>query len=136
MRNLKFKYNNLKNTYARLEEACEVYDGKDDMIRDSVIQRFEFTYELVYRTLQEYMKYEGVILENSFPRTIFKTAYANNIIDNEKLWLGLIEDRNATSHIYSEKLADPIADRICKDYLVIIGNLVERLEKVIINDLL
>ena len=131
MRNLKFKYANLKKAYTRLQEACQVYDGKDDMIRDSVIQRFEFTYELTHRTLQEYMRYEGVILENSFPRTIFKTAYANNLIDSEKLWIKLIEDRNATSHIYSEKLADPIANRICKDYVVIIGNLIEKLEEAI-----
>lgn len=131
MRNLKFKYDNLKRAHARLQEACQVYDGKNDMIRDSVIQRFEFTYELTHRMLQEYMKYEGVTIENSFPRTIFKTAYANNLIDSEKLWLKLIEDRNATSHIYSEKMADPIADRICKDYVVIIGDLIKKVEEAI-----
>ncbi len=132
MRNLKFKFDNLKKAHTRLKEACQVYDGKDDMIRDSVIQRFEFTYELTHRTLQEYMRYEGVALANSFPRTIFKTAYANNLIDQEQLWLKLIEDRNATSHIYSEKLAKPIADRICNDYVLIIGQLIAKLEEAII----
>jgi len=131
MRNLKFKYTNLKKAYTRLQEACQAYDGKDDMIRDSVIQRFEFTYELTHRTLQEYMKYEGLTLENSFPRTIFKTAYANNLIDSEELWLKLINDRNTTSHIYSEKMAGPIVSRICNDYVVIIGRLIEKLEETI-----
>lgn len=118
---------NLQRAYLRLKEACDFYDGKDDMIRDSVIQRFEFTYELAHKTLQEYMKYEGITLENSFPRTIFKTAYANNLVEHEQLWIQLLEDRNLTSHIYSEKLADAIANRIQNNYVHIIGELVTRL---------
>lgn len=131
MKNLDFKYMNLEKAYQRLKEACEVYDGKNDMIRDSVIQRFEFTYELTHKTLQEFMKYEGVTLENSYPRTIFKKAYINHLIDKEQVWMSLLEDRNATSHIYSEKLADEIANRIQKEYVVAIGILVERIQKAI-----
>lgn len=116
MRDLDFKYMNFEKATRRLEEAVHVYDYKNDMIRDSIIQRFGFTYELAHKTLQAFMKYEGVTLENSFPRTIFKKAFANHLIEDEGLWLRLLEDRNATSHIYSEKLADEIAHRICKDY--------------------
>lgn len=116
MRDLDFKYMNFQKATKRLEEAVHVYDYKNDMIRDSIIQRFEFTYELAHKTLQSFMKYEGVTLENSFPRTIFKKAFANHLINDEMLWLKLLEDRNATSHIYSEKLADEIVYRICTDY--------------------
>lgn len=116
MRNLDFKYMNFEKATKRLEEAISVYDYKNDMIRDSIIQRFEFTYELAHKTLQEFMKYEGVTLENSFPRTIFKKAFVNHLIEDEALWLKLLEDKNATSHIYNEKLADEIAHRICTDY--------------------
>ena len=75
------------------------------------------------------MKYLGVTLENSFPRTIFKKAYVNNLISDELVWISLLEDRNSTSHIYNEKLADEIADRIVNKYVVAIGELVENLEK-------
>ncbi len=40
------------------------------------------------------MKYLGVTLENSFPRTIFKKAYVNNLISDDKVWINLLEDRN------------------------------------------
>ena len=131
MRSIDFKYMNLKKAYNRLKEVSDLYDGKDDIIRDSLIQRFEFTYELTHKTLKEFMKYLGVSLENSFPRTIFKKAYVNNLISDDKVWINLLEDRNSTSHIYNENLADEVADRVVKYYVDAIGELVDNLEKLL-----
>lgn len=131
MRSIDFKYMNLKKAYSRLNEVSDLYDGKDYIIRDSLIQRFEFTYELTHKTLREFMKYLGVTLENSFPRTIFKKVYVNNLISDDKVWINLLEDRNSTSHIYNENLADEVADRIVKYYVDAIGELVDNLEKLL-----
>ncbi|MEG0086675.1 MAG: nucleotidyltransferase substrate binding protein [Niameybacter sp.] len=122
---------NLEKAYNRLQEACDVYDGQNDMIRDSVIQRFEFSYELSHKVLCEFLKYEGVTLPNTFPRTIYKKAYVSGLLEEEKVWLQLLEDRNATSHIYNEKLADEIAGRICTIYVQEIGGLVKKLKEMI-----
>ncbi|WP_286909451.1 nucleotidyltransferase substrate binding protein [Clostridium sp. UBA1652] len=127
MRSVDFKFMNLKNAYSRLKEVSDIYDGKNDIIRDSLIQRFEFTYELTHKTLKEFMKYLGVTLENSFPRTIFKKAFVNNLISDDKVWINLLEDRNLTSHIYNENMADEIADRIVTKYVSAIEELVENL---------
>lgn len=131
MRSIDFKYMNLKKAYDRLLEVSKLYDGNDDIIRDSLIQRFEFTYELTHKTLREFMKYLGVTLENSFPRTIYKKAYVNNLVSNDKVWISLLEDRNSTSHIYSENLANEIANRIVNEYVNAIGELVDNLEKLL-----
>ena len=131
MRNLDFKYMNLKRAYDRLKEVSDLYDGKNEIIRDSLIQRFEFTYELIHKTLKEFMNFQGVTLENSFPRTIFKKAYVNNIISDELVWINLLEDRNSTSHIYNEKLANEIAERIANKYVDSIGELIKNLELLI-----
>ncbi|HAR86146.1 MAG TPA: nucleotidyltransferase [Clostridium sp.] len=131
MRSIEFKYINLKKAYGKLKEVSDIYDGKNEIIRDSLIQRFEFTYELTHKTMKEFMKYLGVTLENSFPRTIFKKAYVNNLISDDKVWINLLEDRNSTSHIYNENLANEVADRIIKDYVNAIGELVENLEKLL-----
>ncbi|MGN9162179.1 nucleotidyltransferase substrate binding protein [Clostridium sulfidigenes] len=131
MRSIEFKYMNLKKAYGKLKEVSDIYDGKNEIIRDSLIQRFEFTYELTHKTMKEFMKYLGVTLENSFPRTIFKKAYVNNLISDDKVWINLLEDRNSTSHIYNENLANEVADRIIKDYVNAIGELVENLEKLL-----
>lgn len=127
MRSVDFKFMNLKKAYSRLKEVSDIYDGKNDIIRDSLIQKFEFTYELTHKTLKEFMKYLGVTLENSFPRTIFKKAFVNNLISDDKVWINLLEDRNLTSHIYNENMADEIADRIVTKYVSAIEELVENL---------
>ena len=131
MKNVDFKYMNLKKAYVKLQEVSNLYDGHDEIIRDSLIQRFEFTYELTHKTLKEAMQYLGVTLENSFPRTIFKKAYVNNLISDDMVWIHLLEDRNSTSHIYNEKLVDEVANRIVKDYVKAIGELIDNLEKVL-----
>lgn len=131
MRSVEFKYMNLKKAYLRLKEVSDMYDGKNDIIRDSLIQRFEFTYELTHKTLKEFMKYLGVTLENSFPRTIYKKAYVNNLISDDSVWINLLEDRNCTSHIYNESLVDEIAKRIVDKYVDAIGELVDNLEKLL-----
>ena len=131
MRSIDFKYMNLKKAYCRLLEVSKLYDGNDDIIRDSLIQRFEFTYELTHKTLRKFMKYLGVTLENSFPRTIYKKAYVNNLISNDKVWISLLEDRNSKSHIHNENFADEIANRIVQEYVDAIGELVNNLEKLL-----
>lgn len=131
MRSIDFKYMNLKKAYSKLKEVSDLYDGKNDIIRDSLIQRFEFTYELTHKTLREFMSYLGVTLENSFPRTIFKKAYVNNLISDDKVWINLLEDRNSTSHIYNESLSDEVANRIVTKYVDAIGELVDNLEKLL-----
>lgn len=131
MRSIEFKYMNLKKAYGKLKEVSDIYDGKNEIIRDSLIQRFEFTYELTHKTMKEFMKYLGVTLENSFPRTIFKKAYVNNLISDDKVWINLLEDRNSTSHIYNENLTNEVADRIIKYYVNAIGELVQNLEKLL-----
>ncbi|WP_278286627.1 MULTISPECIES: HI0074 family nucleotidyltransferase substrate-binding subunit [unclassified Clostridium] len=100
-------------------------------MRDSLIQRFEFTYELTHKTLKEFMKYLGVTLENSFLRTIFKKAYVNNLISADKVWISLLEDRNSTSHMYNESLTDEVAKRIVEEYIDAIGVLILNLEKLL-----
>ncbi|MGG7141966.1 HI0074 family nucleotidyltransferase substrate-binding subunit [Clostridium nigeriense] len=131
MRSIEFKYMNLKKAYVKLKEVNDIYDGNNDIIRDSLIQRFEFTYELTHKTLKEFMKYLGVTLENSFPRTIFKKAYVNNLISDDKVWINLLEDRNSTSHIYNEDMAKEIANRIANEYVYAISELIDNLEKLL-----
>lgn len=53
------------------------------------------------------------------------------MIDNDKIWINLLEDRNATSHLYSEQIANEIAHRIVTDYVEVIGKLIEKLDELI-----
>jgi nucleotidyltransferase substrate binding protein (TIGR01987 family) len=75
-------------------------------IRDAAIQRFEFTFELAWKTLQKYLREQGIICQS--PRECIKEAFKQSLISDDPIWLNMIEDRNLTSHTYNEMLAKEV----------------------------
>ena len=94
-------------------EAVEEFERNNvsDVIRDGVIQRFEFTYELAWKTAKEYLEDIGIVDKTS-PKAVIKEAFAQKLIIDEKSWLLMLNDRNLTSHVYKEEMAEEIAERI------------------------
>lgn len=83
---------------------------KDDLDRDGLIQRFEFTFELLWKVIQEYARYKGV--ETASPRDAFRIAGDLKLIDNPNIWFEFLKDRNLSTHVYSEDQAVKIASHI------------------------
>ncbi len=129
MGNLESKLNNFKHALERLKEAAQEFSRSDasDVVRDGLIQRFEFTYELAWKTIKEYLEDIGIVDKNS-PKAVIKEAYAQKIIINEKNWLLMLRDRNMTSHVYKEEAAQEIAARIVTCYLHEFDLLLQALE--------
>lgn len=94
----------LDNAISRLKGGIET--TKDELDKDGVIQRFEFTYELLWKALKIYLEREGV--EVKTPRENFKEAFRIGLIDDEDIFLDLIEDRNRTSHTYDKAVSEEI----------------------------
>lgn len=114
----KTKRDNFISATERLAEAvAEHLAAPTDTVRDGVIQRFEFTFELSWKALKEYMKDQGSTADLQFPKQVLKEAYAAKLISNEAVWLEMLSDRNTTSHIYDDKMAARIALNIEKKYL-------------------
>lgn len=95
----------------RLSEALREYAAHPDstVMRDGVIHRFKFTFELGWKSLKEYMDEQGAnALELSFPKQVLKTAYAAHLIDDRQIWLDMLAARNITSHIYDDAQASQV----------------------------
>lgn len=129
MSKLQNKLDNFKKAIARLKEAVEEYreNGSSDVIRDGMIQRFEFTYELAWKTTKAYLEDMGIFDKNS-PKAVIKEAFAQKIIENEKVWISILEDRNSTTHLYSEEIIEEIAGRVADEYVIEFKSLLESLE--------
>lgn len=93
---------------AQLEKAAA--RPKDEFLRDSVIQRFEFTHELAWKMLKLQLEAEGLIVNT--PRETMQEALQAGFIDDGNLWSDMQKMRNLTSHTYREKLADDVYDFI------------------------
>jgi len=118
MSKLESKLSNFNNALQRLKEAVEEFkqQGASDVVRDGVIQRFEFTYELAWKTTKVFLEDTGIVDINS-PKAVLKEAYAQKLISDEKNWLLMLNDRNMTSHMYKEEMAVEIAQRISDRYI-------------------
>ncbi len=111
------KFENFKNAFTRL---CEMKDRfaiskSDDAVRDALIKRFEFTYDLSWKSLKEFLVLQGFEVLAS-PRSIFAEAFRAGFLPDDKIWIEIIGGRNATTHIYSSEIASQIASDISERY--------------------
>jgi nucleotidyltransferase substrate binding protein (TIGR01987 family) len=126
---LEYSLKNLSNALEKLEEGLK--KTKDQLDKDGVIQRFEFTFELLWKTLKLFLEYQGI--EAKTPRSSFKEAFKIGIIKDEELALDMLEDRNRTSHVYNKKIAGEIFNNIKNKYTSQIISILEELKRVNIN---
>ncbi len=126
MSDLTRKLTNFTMALARLEEGTLQLEQAGDLGRDGLIQRFEFTFELAWKTLKACFEQEGLIGLTS-PKPVLKEAYAAGLLKTEEGWLDMLVDRNSTAHIYSEQLAVQICQRIQDRYIGEFNELAARL---------
>ena len=88
----------LKDAFLRLKEGAG--KAKEDLERDGVIQRFEFTFELAWKTLKEFCDQKGNSANN--PRDIFRLSADYGFIDDPLPWFNFLDNRNIASHLYDE----------------------------------
>ena len=113
------KIENYQNAVKRLEEAIARYQAAPDdtLYRDGLIQRFEFTFELAWKSLREYMEDQGAAMDAVFSKQVFKAAYAAGLIHDEQVWLDMLASRNVTSHVYDDTQAAQVVSAIRDRYI-------------------
>lgn len=112
----------LITTVQRLEEACA--QPFSSFIRDSVIQRFEFCWELAWKTLRLKLEAEGIAVNT--PRETWQQALQVGLIADGNAWSEAQKKRNLTSHTYDENLADEVYNYVLKQGLPLFRELVAR----------
>jgi nucleotidyltransferase substrate binding protein (TIGR01987 family) len=89
---------------SQLEKAAR--QPKDEYLRDSVIQRFEFTHELAWKMLKLRLEEEDIFAKT--PRETMQASLQAGLIEDGNAWSDLQKMRNLTSHTYNEDLADEV----------------------------
>jgi nucleotidyltransferase substrate binding protein (TIGR01987 family) len=70
--------------------------------KEGTVQRFEFTLELAWKTLKDYLEYEGQVLDPVTPRNVIKEAFTAGILNDGQVWIDMLNHRNLLSHTYDE----------------------------------
>lgn len=122
---LKYSLEKFNSAIKRLDEG--VKEAKDNLGRDGVIQRFEFTFELLWKALRLFLLDEGIITKS--PKESLKEGFKFGLIKDEEIFLDMLEDRNQTSHIYSEEFSLEIFERIKTRYLNPLKKILNEIKK-------
>ena len=91
--------------------------------KEGIIQRFEFTLELAWKTLKDKMEFDGILLDKISPKMVLKEAYQAKYINDIDTWLKMINDRNLVSHTYDFETFELIIPSIQKNYISVLNDL-------------
>mgnify|MGYP000182686010 CR=1 FL=1 len=101
----------------------------DDIIKEGLIKRFEYTFELAWNVMKDYFYYQGNdSIKGS--RDAIREAFANKLIMDGDLWMGMIASRIKTAHTYNEDTADDIYSLIMDNYHPAFIQFRETMEKI------
>jgi len=112
----KQRFSNYINALSQLEQAVEVYgDTALDIIKEGVIQRFEFTHELAWKVMKDYLEHEG-IQNVTGSRSAARHAFNVGLLEDGQVWMDMIETRNHTVHAYRRSILETEFRKIIERY--------------------
>lgn len=119
---MKERLESFQEAIARLKEALA--EPETSLTRDASIQRFEFTVELAWKSIQKFLASEQIVCQS--PKTCFQEAFQFGLIEDDEKWIAMMDDRNLTVHTYNEELAKEIYARLAS-YVPLLNNLCTKL---------
>jgi nucleotidyltransferase substrate binding protein (TIGR01987 family) len=96
----KQRFENFERGYLLLSSALEnrTVEQLNQLEQEGVIQRFEYTFELAWKTLKDYLENAGITLEQIHPRAVIKAAFAAKLLEDGEAWMDMLAARNLMSH--------------------------------------
>jgi len=109
----KQRFQNFKKAFDLMISAVEK-PNLSRLEKEGLIQRFEYTFELAWKTLRDYMRFGGV--ETDLPRDVIKEAFANGLIKDGQTWIDMLDKRNLMSHVYDESAFEAVHAKVIGEY--------------------
>ena len=122
----KQRFSNFKKALGRFEEAVKM-DTQDRLAQEGLIQRFEYTFELAWKCLQDLFQERG-LEEIRGPKPVLQQAFQDGLIRDGVLWMEMLRARNESSHIYDEKVFLQIYAQAKDNFLKTFQELASRLQ--------
>lgn len=112
------RYENFNKAFIQLTSAILEFDQLSRLEKEGLIQRFEYTFELAWKTLKDYLESQEVSV--NFPREVIKAAFHYNLIQDGELWMDMLEKRNVLAHTYDEERFVYAINKIHQEYYIAI----------------
>lgn len=112
-----------------LEVQSMDLDELSQLEKEGIVQRFEYTLELGWKTLKDKMESDGLILDRISPKVVLKEAFQAKYIDQIDVWLEMINDRNLLSHSYDLEIFESVIPDIQSVYTPLLATLAKNLSE-------
>ncbi len=122
--------NSFERAFRRLKAAVKLAEERElsDLEAQGLIHGFEYTYELAWKTLKNFLEAQG-ILNLYGSRDTTRAAFRNGLIENGDVWMDMVDKRNLTSHTYDEETAGQVVTAICATYFAEFERLLRHLQQ-------
>ena len=120
-----YRFDNFKRAFTLLREAIDIKKNRElsQLEKEGIIQRFEYTWELAWKVLRDYLEHSGVILETVTPASTLRAAFAAKLIDDGEIWMRALDARNKMSHVYNLKVFEAVITEIETNFLGILEDM-------------
>jgi len=113
----KQRFGNFDRALALLEEASKDIAQLSMLEKEGLIQRFEYTIELGWKTLKDFLETGGLVISPVTPRQVVKDAFAANILPDGQVWIDMLNSRNLLSHTYDVSVFEAVVVEVSTTYL-------------------
>ncbi len=114
----KQRFQHFKQALELLQQGLQAGPSRLSLLeKEGIIQRFEYTFELAWKTVKDYLEAEGVIITPVTPRQILKDAFAAKVIADGQVWIEMLDHRNLLSHTYDCVVFEEAVDAIARRYI-------------------
>ena len=128
----KQRFENYQKALFLLSDALKEGADKLSLLeKEGTLQRFEFTFELAWKVMKDYLEEDGVVISPLTPKNVIKQAFISRIIENGQVWIDMLLSRNLMSHTYDSIKFEVIAKDVEIKYLVELKNLENYFQKIL-----
>ncbi len=124
------RFNHFRRAFAQLRDAADLARQRplSNLERQGLIQAFEYTHELAWNTLKDFLTDRGISnLYGSKDAT--RAAFKAGLIEQGDIWMDMIRSRNLTSHTYNEDVALEVISAILNSYFNAFAEFESRMEQ-------
>ena len=113
------RFKNFDRAFLLLRSALEErgVEQLSELEKEGLIQRFEYSYELAWKTMKDYLEEQGANINPVTPRNVIKEAFAAKIITDGQVWVDMMLHRNLLSHTYDFSKFQEVLDAVVERYL-------------------
>ena len=109
----KQRFQNFEKALRQLKRAV-LTPSPSELERAGIIQMYEFTFELAWKTLKDYLKAKEVVA--NFPTEVIREAFAYGLLQDGEVWMDMMEKHNLLVHTYNETNAELAYRLITEQY--------------------